>query len=105
MVHDDYSRFNKKTSEVNCSRRSIGSNYTVRSTVDQLVSAVSPPGLSNAISHIQDTRNRLAIQPRRSSRHFGSIDAHLASVQSHLSDIQYRLLGIQSPSILFLSSV
>jgi len=62
--------------------------------VDQLVSAVSPPGLARAIQHIQDTRNRLAVQLASHPDILARIDAHLAAVQGHLSDTQYRLLGL-----------
>ena len=50
--------------------------------VDQLVSAVSPPGLSNAISHIQDTRNRLAIQLAGHPDILARIDAHLLACKA-----------------------
>lgn len=60
--------------------------------VDQLVSAVTgPPGLSRAIQHIQDTRDRLAIRLAGHPDVLAHVDAHLLIVQNHLSDVLYKI--------------
>ena len=61
-VHDAYSRFIKKTSEDDCSRCSTWSYCTVHRSGRSNCSAIPPQGqagIDSAISHIQDTRDRI----------------------------------------------
>ncbi len=62
--------------------------------VDQIVSAISPPGLANAIQHIQNTRERLQLQFGSDSDIFQRIDSQLSSVQYRLVALQDRLAGL-----------
>lgn len=57
--------------------------------VDQIASALQ--GIDNAISHIQATRDRLAIRLADHQDIFLRVDAHLAALQQHLSDTAYRI--------------
>ncbi len=62
--------------------------------LDQIVSAISPPGLQNAIDRIAEIRARIQANIHLSDDHKQRIDSHLASVQDRLSAHQYRLLGL-----------
>jgi hypothetical protein len=62
--------------------------------LDQIVSAVSPPGLANAQQRIADIRAKIQANIHLSDENKQRIDSHLAGVQDRLSAIQYRLLGV-----------
>ncbi len=54
--------------------------------VDQIVSAVHP-GIARAVQHIQDTRDRLALNTNIPP-------SVLARIDGQLADVQYRLLAL-----------
>ena len=89
-VHDAYSRFIKKTSEDNCSRSSIGVIALYIVPVDQIVAAIPPQGqagIDRAISHIQDTRDRIKANTHIPPDVHTQIDQHLYEVQLHLGSL------------------
>lgn len=62
---------------------------------DQIGNAISPDrlkGIDNAISHIQDTQQRIADNDNIGSENQYRIINHLGDVINHLSDVKYRLL-------------
>ena len=61
---------------------------------DQIGNAISPDhlkGIDNAISHIQDTQQRIADNDNIGPENQYRIINHLGDVIDHLSDVKYKL--------------